>query len=233
MKKYEKEPYDGFRAGSFGRYVRYRMRRIGILMKKKNRFYLIVIPIIVVVIVMGLIFPWLFRHIGILTSPGSPDPVNTYGEFPFRVVYEVADESFEIEDVLIVEYAGIDINDMHGKQLVWNGRLASSSTLSRGYSVFSPGYGDEWQYGYGIKLLDGVTIKGRQSNYIGSVYIDLGSAQYYLGYYNLGTYSPGGVYTSGQGLLDKDALWEQYKISIVETSFSEPMVGDGIDMKPK
>ena len=196
-------------------------------MRKKR---LLLIIILASVLLLFIIYPWMFLHLGVLLSFGPSAPKNTYGEFPFHIVYEVGGELFEIEDVLIVEYVGRGMDDMRGKHLKWEGRLASGNMINRGQMVFQPGRGTEWIYGFSIVLLDRVPVG---NGCIGTVEIDIGSAQYYLGYYNLGVYEPGGVFSGSQGILDEDSLWVQYRIKIIETAFSEPMIGNGIEMIQK
>ena len=191
---------------------------------KKIRWLLI---IIVPVVVFSVVLPWWWVHVGILLSPAPPTPVNTYGEFPFRIVFEVGDERHTIEDLLICEFVGVGASDTKGKHLDWSGRLKSGNKVSRGFLEVQPGQGNEWKYGNGLVVLEDISIG---NGYIGQLLIDLGSPQYYLGYYDFGDYRPGAVYNDGQGVLDADTLWEQYEFRIIEVEFSEPMIGDAIDM---
>ena len=47
-------------------------------------------------------------------------PVNKYGEFPFKLVYEINGERIEIDDTLVIEYLGQDWNEGSGTYNVWN-----------------------------------------------------------------------------------------------------------------
>ena len=191
----------------------------------ENRNHALLYIIIPVVVLLVIAYPWLHSHVAILLSPDPPAPINTYGEFPFRIEYEIEGERFEIEDVLIVEYVGRGVDDMKGKYLKWDGRLASGNELGYGLMSMLLGSTTEWRHGCSIKVLDGVPIG---NGALGGVYIDVGSAPYYLGYYVLDGYVPGAGFNNGQGILDEEALWERYGIRIVEAEFSEPMVGNGL-----
>ena len=196
---------------------------------KKNRLHKIVV--VVLLVIVGVItLPWTIIHLSGLMLPTPPAPQNTYGEFPFRIVYEIGDERFEIEDVLICEYLGRNRESFTGRELKWDIRLLSGNQVGDGLMSFLLGSATEWKYGgSSIKLLANVdTGKG----FLGGIYIDIGSAQYYLGYFVLDGYNPGMVFNNSIGILDKDTLWEKYKIRIIETFFSEPMIGNGIDMTP-
>ena len=194
-------------------------------MKKRRILLIIVLPIALVG--MLLVYPWAFIHLGILLSPSPPAPLNTYSEFPFRIVYEVDEERYTIEDVLVCEYIGRGVDDMRGKHLKWDVKVENKDLLICGFMSSFPESGNEWKYGCAIKLLDRVDIG---DGVIGGVYVDIGGAPYYLGYYTLEGYNPGSGLNNRQGLLSEDVLWEQYKIRIIKTEFFEPMIGNGIDI---
>lgn len=71
--------------------------------------------------------PWIFIYVGIQISPNPPIPEITYGEFPFRLEYELEGKRVVIEDILICEYDGIGSNEGMGKYRKWKGRLASGN----------------------------------------------------------------------------------------------------------
>jgi hypothetical protein len=162
-------------------------------------------------------------------------PKNTYGEFPFLIVYEVDGERFTVRDSLICEYIGREANTTRGKYIKWNERLASGHedqfvAASMSHHLMP---GNEWQYGCSIRLLDSVvvSIDSPSGGYVGEINIDIGSPQYYLGYYSLDDYSPGEVFTNR--VLSKDELWDLYGIKIIEAEFSPPMIGNGIVPKTR
>ena len=61
----------------------------------------------------------------VMFSIPAPDkPVIRYGEFPFRLVYEIDGERHVIEDTIICQYDGFAL-DGSGKYRKWKTRLAS------------------------------------------------------------------------------------------------------------
>ena len=195
-------------------------------MEKKKLSKIILVSVIAFLVVT---FPWSMMAIVNFFTPGPPTPKTTYGEFPFRIVYEIGGERYVIEDTLICEYAGRNKEGYTGKELKWSGRLLSGEKISQGFLNYEePIQGNEWKYGFKVLILDHINTG---YGYIGSLRIDIGSAQYYLGYYALGDYIPGKAYDDGKGFLDADTLFAKYDVRIIEAIFSEPMVGNGIKVK--
>jgi len=64
---------------------------------------------------------WIF-----IGTPAPPTPEITYGEFPFRIEYEIDGERFVFEDVLIAEFISSSGGDlMSGAKRIWHTRLDS------------------------------------------------------------------------------------------------------------
>lgn len=91
--------------------------------------YVLVIFIIISIILGILLCVCLFPQVVMLliNSGGKnpPQPQITYGEFPFKLEYEINGEIIKIEDVLICEYDGVGIGN-NGKFLKWKKRIAST-----------------------------------------------------------------------------------------------------------
>jgi len=64
-------------------------------------------------------------YIANVLSPDPPKPVVRYGEFPFRLEYEVDGERFVVEDTIICEFDGVGWNEGIGKYREWKSHLAS------------------------------------------------------------------------------------------------------------
>jgi hypothetical protein len=144
------------------------------------------------------------------------NPKITHGEFPFHLVYEVDGKQYTINDTIICDYAGIGMDEGNGIYINWKERLANRE-ISKNYQ-------------YGIELFDGV-IQGDGT----LIVCDIGNPQYYLGYNKFTDYCPGRVSISSptiNGVLSNDELWNKYNIKIIEESFSQPMVGNGIPLSP-
>ncbi len=97
-------------------------------MNSKTKFA-IGIPLFLLIAAVGYLnLPWLLIYIGVESGPNPPAPDITYGEFPFRLEYELNGERIVIEDTVICEYDGIDSDEAQGKFRKWKARLASGGT---------------------------------------------------------------------------------------------------------
>lgn len=73
--------------------------------------------------------PQILVYLGLRSSPAPPKPETQYGEFPFRLEYELNGELHVIEDALIVEFDGFGMNEGVGRYRRWTSRLASGEDL--------------------------------------------------------------------------------------------------------
>ena len=64
-----------------------------------------------------------------LLNPRILKPENKYGEFAFRIEYEIEGEIMEYEDLVIAEYGGTRWNAGSGNDNVWNVRLESGNDV--------------------------------------------------------------------------------------------------------
>ena len=106
----------------------------------------IILLIIFVIIIFAIVSPWLFIWGGInFLTPTPPKPAITYGEFPFRLEYEMNGQIFEVEDTLICKFDGFGANEANGKYRKWKSHLASGNariTLLKNDDIeifFTPG----------------------------------------------------------------------------------------------
>ncbi|WP_336297944.1 hypothetical protein [Aneurinibacillus uraniidurans] len=86
-------------------------------MKSKILLTLGIPLLLVVVIVAYLTLPWLFILVHIQLQPNPPRPEIIYGEFPFRLEYEINGQRKVIENILICEFDGFGANEGIGKFL--------------------------------------------------------------------------------------------------------------------
>ena len=72
---------------------------------------------------------WLVFYIGsCFMFPNPPLPTIRYGEFPFRLEYEINGERFIVEDTVICEFDGTELLFGAGyRALKWKSHLASGS----------------------------------------------------------------------------------------------------------
>lgn len=160
----------------------------------------------VVVIFYVTVYPWVMIGLGIPLLPNPPKPEITYGEFPFRLEYEINGQRKVIKDTLICEYNGIGINEGQGKYRKWKERLASG--------------------GQDIILL--------KVNNAKTIYYSPGSADYYMDdldekvqyvhnfpdacYFE--KYSDG---STSNGIISEDELLQSYHIKLVDWEYTQPI----------
>lgn len=88
------------------------------------------VPLLLVfALITYLAWPWLLLFIGIQLGPTPPRPEITYGEFPFRLEYEINGERKVIQDTLICEFDGFGKDEANGKYRKWKESLASGDSF--------------------------------------------------------------------------------------------------------
>ena len=172
-----------------------------------------ILKAILVLSVVALVTFGLYRVIPILklfyviamfeAAPEPPQPEITYGEFPFRLVYELDGKEIVVEDIKICEYDGV-ISGSNGKHRKWKGYLASDSDNR---NVF-------------------ITADGTRE-----IYCYIGSAEYYMNdemypekqplqphVYNVMLNDNHGT------MLSLEELLEKYKIKIISLETTPPII---------
>jgi hypothetical protein len=149
--------------------------------------------------------PWLILYTGIQSAPNPPLPKITYGEFPFRLEYELDGERKVIEDTVICEFDGFGSNEGSGKYRKWKNRLASGDTEAR------------------ITLLQISDTK--------KIVYYAGSADYYMGdqvTHYLNNFSfPNAVIYEGSGgtrLVREEQLLNDYHIKLISWDYTQPIL---------
>ncbi|MGG1442474.1 hypothetical protein ABE354_10515 [Brevibacillus laterosporus] len=173
---------------------------------------------VVAVIVYFTVWPWVMISLGISLLSNPTKPEITSGEFPFRLVYMINGETKVIEDTLICEYDGIEMDEGHGKYRKWKERLASGNQK--------------------ILLLnaDGASGIAFSNNKTLSqvIYYDPGPAWYYMGEYERGNRYKHGFpnasfseqYQDGSGangIIQADELLEKYNIKLISWDYTQPI----------
>ena len=139
-------------------------------MKLKDIFLLILILIIAVAVIWFFVMaPSFFQNFFEMNTENPPKPIAEYGEFPFKLVYEIDGEVITIEDTFIIEYKGVRYNEGMGKYNVWDTSLKSGRDK------------EENPQGTGfinaITIFDGVAKNGTSSK----VLFRLGTCEHYMG----------------------------------------------------
>ena len=167
-----------------------------------NKTAVVVITTVILVIACLLVLPWLTLYIGLMTTPSPPKPETTYGEFPFRLVYEINGVQKVLQDTLICQYDGIGVNEAQGKYRKWTKRLAS-----------------------GDKRVLLLKISETEA-----IYYDPGSAKYFMGdddayqpIFPNAIYVARGILQSEERLIDSDELLEMYGIKLISWDISPPI----------
>ncbi len=159
----------------------------------------------------------------------DPAPQITEGEFPFVVEYEINDEIYLIEDAVVCTWDGYDASNNFAI-------FGYPSSREWGESLKS---GNEDDFGIWIMELDenteSVYKKGR-INFESFVFIDYGTAEYYMGdtdgisyhepriryfekYYNEDIKMPDSSFKT----LTNEELEKYFGIKIIRFEFSEPI----------
>lgn len=178
-------------------------------MKKKVLFLMIVVALLIILIIIAFFtLPWLGMYTGIQLMPNPPRPEIAYGEFPFRLEYEINGQQIVIQDTLICEYDGIGSNEAQGKYRKWKERLASGNQ----------------------KIL---LLKIDDSK---EIYYDPGHARYYMGdlepneKYNHNF--PNAMIAEREGriisnsIISADELLNKYNIKLISWKYSQPITNN-------
>ena len=96
-----------------------------------RKFLMIVLSILVIIAIVTTVITALYLLIlsgGIFSfMPNPPEPEITYGEFPFRVTYELNGEFKEISDIIICEFDGFENRGSGGTHRKWKTTLKSGN----------------------------------------------------------------------------------------------------------
>lgn len=96
--------------------------------KKKLVFIGVILGSILVIFVSAFVvsLPWTIIYLGGVLSKDPPKPEVSYGEFPFKIVYEFDNgERMFFEDILVIDYEGVYWNEATAKHNRWNAYLKS------------------------------------------------------------------------------------------------------------
>ncbi len=193
--------------------------------KKKKSFIIllmvfgsiIVIAAMAVTVVFVVGFPWSIIYIGGMLSEKPPQPEVTYGEFPFRIVYEYNGERITLEDTLIIEYEGMGYNEGWGYYNRWK-KYYKSSLLSSNQAITEHDF-----------ILFDSFITGLGST---AITFELGSANYYMGFEETDPFwiyegiKPGDIVISNSKetrAISEEELQKRFGIKIIERHISQPI----------
>jgi len=163
-----------------------------------------VIGVVFVLYILKIIFPFVMMFF----TGDIEKPKITYGEFPFKLTYEINDEIKVIEDILICEYDGVKITS-NGKRLKWKSYCLNSDEEDSIVTIYSISNDEKIFYFIGEPSY--FMGKAERRNYSTD---DIFSAYIY-------EYEYGGFLT--KRIIKADELKEQYNIKIISFECSEPI----------
>ena len=167
--------------------------------------------LLVVVLVGRNILPWATLHVGMGSLANPHKPEITYGEFPFKLEYEIDGQKVEVEDVLICKFSGFGVDAGRGKYRKWVAQFASGNTRIT------------------ILQTDDIEIfytPGLPSSRIAGVY--MGDEEYYPG--DAGSSYPDAWYTNefqdkvgNAYIISADEMWQKYRIKLISWEARTPI----------
>jgi len=178
-------------------------------------------------------------------------PATKYGEFPFRVVFELDGDTHVIEDTVVCTFDGFDGSIPFQKPRSWGTSLESFENAENTQSIDAEEYDDEgctcewfcfcdddWLSVVVLKLDDNTNsaLNPKRVNERSSVVLHYGYAVYYMGdpngegfihakphlcYYEY--YQSSNAYHSEGTPISHSRAEELFGIKIIEWDFSEPI----------
>ena len=164
----------------------------------------------------------------------QPPPKIEYGEFPFRFVYELNGERFEIDDTVVCEFSGFDSSGLFSKPRVWREYLKNEDDKQIARILIL-----EDKNVVPINIWDNYVIVGKPKAKVVDeieVYLNFGMGEYYMGDPNAKSMphgEPSIVYSEmyeignevhyySMPISAKDAE-KYFGIKVVEFNFSKPI----------
>ena len=177
----------------------------------------IVLVVVAVIVVYFTVLPWIMLSLGISLLPNPPKPEITYGEFPFRLEYEINGRRKVIQDTLICEYGGIGMDEGQGKYRKWIGHLASGKERLVLLEVDNP-----------------VALRSDKKVVKQEIYYSTGSARYYMGdlkeYEQYNQSFPDANYfeqyedgSTSSGVIQAAELLRKYNIKLISWDYTQPI----------
>lgn len=169
-------------------------------------FTVIIVGIFYFLVISGAIFSFM---------PNPPMPEVTYGEFPFRLTYELDGETKLIEDTIICEFDGFTVEGENGKYRKWKTYLKSGNERITLLDVRQLGEKDDF------------------NNTILELFFSYGNAEYYMGdkyrcsKAEISTYIEY-MYQTVDGRIGfsaffADKAYEKYKIKLISWEVAPPI----------
>lgn len=186
-----------------------------------------IVKIILVVLFTGISFFVFWILSGFLFNP--PKPEITYGEFPFKLTYELNGETKKIIDTAVCEFEGYGERSTAGQSRKWSIHLLSGNDNAVSNQNKT---GFVWITLLDVRQTDDTDSLG---NKILELYFFGGNGHYYmndtlghqdrkaqeLDYVNYFYQKSDG--TTGHSSLTAEDAWERYKIRLIKWEISPPI----------
>jgi len=151
--------------------------------------------------------PQLRGYLSTLIIPSPPLPIVRYGEFPFRIDYEINGEQKYIEDTLVIQFSGVTRSLGIDSRLRWNREIRGNSSEE---SVFL------WETEDGVRLYHELE---RSDVLMGERSIDDSLANRILAIKSVSSIRNGNQI----GNIDEETLLKYHGVRIKEFEISSPI----------
>ena len=201
-------------------------------MNMKKKIGLIIISVILVPItgLLAITSPWWLLAVGLYFLPAPPKPEIRCEEFDFKLIYEWEGETRTVEDTVVCEFDGFDLDEGRGKTRRWKKHLKNEQDNElytfRLERIDDPAFAGEWrdrELEYDLIVLQNI------EHY--KVLLGVGSAEYFMGEPNYAQVKDGPtvqVYDINAGYYKdpeaSDAFVEEHGFEIISWECDEPIV---------
>lgn len=190
----------------------------------KKVLIIISIVIVIAVILIGILYLFVLSGAIFMFNSNPPAPEVTYGEFPFRLTYEIDGKIKVIEDTIICEFDGFKNMGSAGNYRVWKTYLKSGNEK--------------------LTLLDLRPLE--ETNEFGQTMLEMffsyGSGEYYMGDEQRYNHKPeirdyveyeyqNADGTTGGSSYKADVAYEKYGIRLISWESSPPIENKFEDIK--
>ena len=188
------------------------------------RFILFICICIFVVAFSIFVLPWLLIAVIPIGDNTEYVPEITYGEFPFKLVYEIEGKEFTIEDTLICKYNGYGKNEGTGKYIRWKTEFASGNKRIVLFEMSGLELSISKRLDYNAE---------KASQYTTHVHYDVGAPEYYMGsatnkIEQLGSFPNARLFIEKKGKgsdlhITAQNLLDKYNIELISWDHAEPI----------
>ena len=188
-------------------------------MKKKRKAIgiIVILFIIISLLLIGILYFLVMSGAVFSLMPDPPAPEITYGEFDYKLVYELNDETKVSEGTFICEFAGFYSLGSAGKYRKWNMHLNNDENYITLLDLSNGDVVDDFNH----KILKLYFSPGNPRYYMGDNSIDIGQQPWDLKWIDYMYEDTDG--TIGHSGYRADEAYEKYKIKLISWEVSSPI----------